>query len=101
MDLGGPISSTHNLYIQYKTVDITDSDKNGDKIILSPQNADHVKTNFLNSGHIVIYPVINGQIMIFDSFNYGLSVNYAISSNLRKIFENFISDFSNQKYKDL
>jgi len=37
----------------------------------APQNADHVKMNFLNSGHFVIYPVINGQIMIFDSFNYG------------------------------
>ena len=37
----------------------------------APQNADHVKMNFLNSGYFVIYPVINGQIMIFDSFNYG------------------------------
>ena len=52
------------------------------KSLLSPQNADRVKTNFLNSGHIVIYPVINGQIMIFDSFNYGLSD--VLSSNFRK-----------------
>ena len=37
----------------------------------SPQNADHVEMNFLNIDHFVIYPVINGQIMIFDSFNYG------------------------------
>ena len=62
-------------------------DISDDKIIFSPQNAGHVKMNFPNSGHFVIYPVINGQIMIFDSFNYGLSD--AFSSNFSLIQDSF------------
>ena len=62
-------------------------DISDDKIIFSPQNAGHVKMNFLNSGYFVIYPVINGQIMIFDSFNYGLSD--AFSSNFSLIQDSF------------
>ena len=62
-------------------------DISDDKIIFSPQNAGHVKMNFLNSGHFVIYPVINGQIMVFDSFNYDLSD--AFSSNFSLIKDSY------------